>query len=269
LAALTVDTDELKKLPTRAGPDVPSTLLNNVAQMAAGIPLLFNTLNVRRAIIPAANGHCSARALARYYAALATGGSIPPPHSANSKPPLGSHVHAPKFPTAAPKKKKSAAKKGRSSTQGVQDASLSDKDGYSQLRTSDVDGEAAPAGGVSDSRLFSNDKILDAFMGVGEYESMAHPDGKFGLGFRRYNNSSGKLKCFGHSGMGGSTGYCDVENNFAIAVMVNKMSLGSVTRGIVRLVCEELGLPVPDEFSAAGEKGPDMVLNLAPSQQQR
>ncbi|GJM97534.1 hypothetical protein PR202_ga14466 [Eleusine coracana subsp. coracana] len=269
LAALTVDTDELQKLSGRTGPEVPSTLLNNVAQMASGIPVLFNTLNVRRAIIPAANGHCSARALARYYAALATGGSIPPPHSANSKPLLGSHMHTPKFPTTPPKKKKCTAKKGGRSTQGVQDASRSDKKGYSQLRTSDVDDEAASAGAGSVNRLFSNDKILDAFMGAGEYESMIHPNGKFGLGFRRYNNSSGKLKCFGHSGMGGSTGYCDVEHNFAIAVMVNKMSLGSVTRGIVRFVCEELGLPVPDEFSATGEKGPDMVLNLAPSQQQR
>uniref|UniRef100_A0A0A8Z915 Uncharacterized protein n=1 Tax=Arundo donax TaxID=35708 RepID=A0A0A8Z915_ARUDO len=44
------------------------------------------------------------------------------------------------------------------------------------------------------------------------------------------------------------------------------MSLGSVRRGIVRFVCEELGVPVPDEFSASGEKGPDMVLNLGPSQ---
>ncbi|KAK3134491.1 hypothetical protein QOZ80_6AG0549860 [Eleusine coracana subsp. coracana] len=269
LAALTVDTDELQKLSGRTGPEVPSTLLNNVAQMASGIPVLFNTLNVRRVIIPAANGHCSARALARYYAALATGGSIPPPHSANSKPLLGSHMHTPKFPTTPPKKKKCTAKKGGRSTQGVQDASLSDKKGYSQLRTSDVDDEAASAGAGSVSRLFSNDKIFDAFMGVGEYESMIHPNGKFGLGFRRYNNSSGKLKCFGHSGMGGSTGYCDVEHNFAIAVMVNKMSLGSVTRGIVRFVCEELGLPVPDEFSTTGEKGPDMGLNLASSQQQR
>ncbi|TVU07723.1 hypothetical protein EJB05_41090 [Eragrostis curvula] len=271
LAALTVDTDELQKLSGRTGPEVPSSLVNNVAQMATGIPVLFNTLNVRRAIIPAANGHCSARALARYYAALATGGCIPPPHTTNSKPTLGSHVHTPKFPTTTPKKKKGAAKKGGSSKQSVQDGSQTDKRGYSQLRTSDVDDEAAAtaAGGGGVSRIFSNDKILDAFMGVEEYDSMIHPNGKFGLGFRKYNNPSGKPKCFGHSGMGGSTGYCDVEHNFAIAVMVNKMSLGSVTRGIIRFVCEELGLPVPDEFSASGEKGPDMTLNLAPSQQQR
>ncbi|OEL25664.1 putative aarF domain-containing protein kinase 1 [Dichanthelium oligosanthes] len=269
LAALTVDTEELRKLSgIRAGPDVPPELLNNIAQMASGVPVLFNTLNVRRAIIPAANGHCSARALARYYAALARGGSVPPPHSASSKPPLGSHVHAPKFPTAPFKKKKGTEKKkGGSSTGNLQDASNTDKNGYSQLRTSDATEDEAGAG--SASRIFSSDKILDAFMGVGEYQSMIHPNGKFGLGFRRYNNPSGKLRCFGHSGMGGSTGFCDAENDFAIAVMVNKMSLGSVTRGIIRFVCEELGLPVPDEYSATGEKGPDMLLNLAPPQQLR
>ncbi|XP_066369379.1 uncharacterized protein [Miscanthus floridulus] len=274
LAALTVDTEELQKLSgIRAGADVPPALLNNIAQMASGLPALFNTLNVRRAIIPAANGHCSARALARYYAALATGGSVPPPHSSGSKPPLGSHVHTPKFPTAPLKKKKGTGKKGGSgSTGNLQDVSSTDKNGYSQLCTSDADSEAAAVvlGSGGSSRMFSSDKILDAFMGVGEYEGMAQQDGKFGLGFRRYDNaSSGKMRYFGHSGMGGSTGFCDVENNFAIAVMVNMLSLGSVTRGVIRLVLEELGLPVPDEYSATGEKGPDMVLNLTPPEQLR
>nr|TKW07689.1 hypothetical protein SEVIR_7G323400v2 [Setaria viridis] len=170
LATLTVDTEELQKLSgIRAGPGVPPELLSNIAQMASGVPVLFNTLNVRRAIIPAPNGHCSARALARYYAALATGGSIPPPHSADSKPPLGSHVHTPKFPTAPLKKKKGAGKKkGVGSTGNLQDVSNTDKNGYSQLRTSDANDEAAAGSG---GRIFSSDKILDAFMGVGEYQS--------------------------------------------------------------------------------------------------
>jgi aarF domain-containing kinase len=251
---------------------VPAALLNNIAQMASGVPAIFNTLNVRRAIIPAANGHCSARALARYYAALAAGGSVPPPHSSGAMPPLGSHVHTPKFPTAPLKKKKKGAGKKKGAAGGsmgdlkVQDISggSSDRNGYCQLRTSDADSEAGSGSGGG-GRMFGSDRILDAFMGVNEYEGMAHRDGKFGLGFRRYDDAgsgSGRLRCFGHSGMGGSTGFCDVENGFAIAVTVNKLSLGSVTRGVVRLVLEELGLPVPDEYSATGEKGPDMMLNL-------
>ncbi|XP_006656445.1 uncharacterized protein LOC102706948 [Oryza brachyantha] len=273
LAALTVDMEELEKLSGfRAGPEVPQELLSNVAQMATGLPVLFNTLNIRRAILPAANGHCSARALARYYAALGASGHVPPPHSGSSKPPLGSHVHTPKFPTmqSKKKKKKGASKKCSSdSEQNGHDASLTDKDGYTQLRTSDGDeGSMASAMSGSGSRMFSDGaKMLDAFMGVGDFSGMIHPNGKFGLGFRRYGDG-GKAKAtsstFGHSGMGGSTGFCDVEHGLAMAVTVNKMSLGGVTRRVVRLVCEELGVPVPDEFSVAGDKGPDMVLNLAP-----
>uniref|UniRef100_A0A0E0E5Z3 ABC1 atypical kinase-like domain-containing protein n=1 Tax=Oryza meridionalis TaxID=40149 RepID=A0A0E0E5Z3_9ORYZ len=271
LAALTVDMEELEKLSgLRAGSDVPQELLSNVAQMATGLPVLFNTLNIRRAILPAANGHCSARALARYYAALGAGGTIPPPHSGGgSEPPLGSHVHTPKFPTMPSKKKK---KKGGSKN----DVSVADKDGYTQLRTSDGSDEGSTASAVAGNgsgggSMFVDGgaKMLDAFMGVGDFSGMIHPNGKFGLGFRRYGYGAGAgekatAATFGHSGMGGSTGFCDVEHGLAMAVTVNKMSLGGVTRRVVRLVCEELGVPVPDEFSVAGDKGPDMVLNLAP-----
>ncbi|KAI4966504.1 hypothetical protein ZWY2020_040692 [Hordeum vulgare] len=261
LATLTVDMEEIQKLEgVSPGPDIPPELLSGIAQMAAGVPAMFNTLNVRRAIIPAANGHLSARALARYYAALAAGGAIPPPHSSNAKPLLGSHVHTPAFPTAATskKKKKGSSKKGSGSSL--------EKGEYVQLRTSDADSEASAATGGAGGRMFSNSDsgIMDAFMGVGEYSGMIHPNGKFGLGFRRYGKSGCAPTGFGHSGMGGSNGFCDPEHGFAIAVTVNKMALGSVTRRVVRLVCEELGVPVPDEFSVAGEKGPDMVLNLAP-----
>ncbi|KAF2302780.1 hypothetical protein GH714_008345 [Hevea brasiliensis] len=86
--------------------------LSDIAQQLCTLPALFNTLNVFVAIIPAANGHCSARALARYYAALVDGGTIPLPHSSFSKPPLGSHPHIPKFPS----EKTSKRQKGKSSS---------------------------------------------------------------------------------------------------------------------------------------------------------
>jgi aarF domain-containing kinase len=54
LAALTPDTFDISKMAT--------TLLT-----------LFNMLNVRHAILLSANEHCSTRALARYFAALADG----------------------------------------------------------------------------------------------------------------------------------------------------------------------------------------------------
>uniref|UniRef100_A0A0D9WTS6 ABC1 atypical kinase-like domain-containing protein n=1 Tax=Leersia perrieri TaxID=77586 RepID=A0A0D9WTS6_9ORYZ len=291
LAALTVDMEELEKLSGfRAGPEVPQELLNNVAQMATGLPVLFNTLNIRRAILPAANGHCSARALARYYAALGVGGAVPPPHSGCSSPPLGGHVHTPKFPTMPSSSKKKTKKKGTNSKKGGNfeqngggqhhhDVSQSDKNGYTQLRTSDgsddrSSSETAMAGTGTRMFIGDGDKMLEAFTGAGdEFAGMIHPNGKFGLGFRRYGYAAGggageegrrKTMTFGHSGMGGSTAFVDVEHGLAMAVTVNKMSLGGVTRRVVRLVCEELGVPVPDEFSVAGDKGPDMVLNLAP-----
>ena len=114
LAALTVDTADLSKVSALANrPDLPSTFQpQQIAQLATSLPVAFNTLNVRRAIIPAANGHVSARALARYYAALADGGKIPPPHSSASKPVLGSHPHIPKLSSSPkpPKTRKCSSK---------------------------------------------------------------------------------------------------------------------------------------------------------------
>lgn len=116
LATLTPDTEDLKKLSglsTRT--KLPSSLQpDNIIQLASVLPSVFNMLNIRRAIIPAANGHCSARALARYYAALVDGGVVPPPHSSSSKPALGSNPHIPKYPVqSSPKKQKgSRTKKG-------------------------------------------------------------------------------------------------------------------------------------------------------------
>ncbi|OAY83343.1 putative aarF domain-containing protein kinase 1 [Ananas comosus] len=265
-AALTVDREDLLKLSANgARPGMLTTLVEgNLAQVATGLPVLFNTLNIRRAIIPAANGHCSARALARYYAALATGGSIPPPHSPNSNPPLGSHTHIPKFPTFQPKKKRATKDatddlNTHGNTNEVANGNgYNNNKGYSLV---DIDEDEATRNG---SKLFTNPKIHDALMGVGDYANLVIPNGKFGLGFRRFSTASGKLTSFGHSGIGGSTGFCDVEHDFSIAVTVNKMSLGGVTRSIIQLVCAELNIPLPDEFSTFGEKGPDMQLNLGP-----
>ncbi|KAL9376030.1 hypothetical protein Peur_030150 [Populus x canadensis] len=101
LASLTLDEEDFSKLSKIASrPELPSTFQpENISQLVTAVPALFNMLNVRRAIIPSANGYCSARALARYYAALVDGGLVPPPHSSLSKPPLGTHPHILKFPS--------------------------------------------------------------------------------------------------------------------------------------------------------------------------
>lgn len=240
---------------------MPSSLQQvNLAEIVSTLPILFNTLNIRRAIIPAANGHCSARALARYYASLATGGLIPPPHSSMSKPLLGCHAHVPTFPSAKQSKKKwkmkeivSANKHSLSSITNGNSSHTANHNHYSIVANTEGDWKNI-------GRIFSNPKILDAFMGLGEYSDLVVPNGKFGLGFRNFYTATCNLSSFGHSGVGGSTGFCDIKHNFSIAITVNKMSLGGVTRSIVQLICSELNIPLPEEFSRFGEKGPDMQL---------
>lgn len=252
LATISLDTDELEMLmELNSMPDLPGSLMQgNIMQMVTGLPVLFNTLHIRRAIIPAANGHTTARALARYYAALATGGTIPPPHSNLSKPALGSHTHAPKFPPPKVKKRRGFVDFliGKTSPEKEnQDHSLN------EIIIEDGDGNV----GVSSKakKMFSNPQIRDAFMGVGDYSTLVFPNGSFGLGFRRFKSASGQITSFGHSGIGGSTGFCDIEHDFSMAITVNRLSLGGVTRRIVQLVCSELNVPVPDEFLGSGQMG--------------
>ncbi|KAJ1698222.1 hypothetical protein LUZ63_006734 [Rhynchospora breviuscula] len=263
LATLTVDMDDIEKvMQQRQNADMPANLTrSDLAQIVAGVPVVFNTLNIRRAIIPAANGHCSARALARYYASLGAAGQIPPPHSSNSKPSLGSHVHIPKLPSITVSKKKKGTNNGTSAQKANSKGYTLVSSNTNKHENDDIDNDIQQKA----TRIFENQKIHDAFMGTGDFSGLIYPDGKFGLGFRRYRNTDGNLTSFGHSGLGGSTGFCDVENNFAMAVTVNKMSLGGVTRSVVQLVCAELGIPLPDEFSSSGKKGPDMQLTLGSS----
>ena len=264
LAALTIDTDDLSKFSAISSrPELPSTFQpQQIAQMATNLPPIFNTLNVRRAIIPAANGHLSARALARYYAALADGGKIPPPHPSSSKPILGSHPHIPKLSSQkAPKKRKCigrtvatlpAVNKSYEKVSSKEDSEVTE--GRNTSTSSSSSGDTGSSNLDSNPRphvpgkVYRNPRIVDEFLGTGEYEDLTLPGGGFGLGFRRFSSKGGSTIAFGHSGMGGSTGFCDVTNRFSIAVTLNKMSFGGVTGKIVQLVCSELNIPVPDDF---------------------
>ncbi|KAK3007537.1 hypothetical protein RJ639_013502, partial [Escallonia herrerae] len=286
LATLTLDTDDLSKLSGMTSRnDLPSTFQpGDIAQLVTTLPAVFNTLDVRRAILPAANGHCSARALARYYASLVDGGVIPPPHSSLSKPPLGSHPHTPIFASKkTPKKRKgvnikelfaasdnissSEQRQNYDNSNGESSVGKADSNNYTRLASdSSCSNNSYPTTaekGTDDNhqtvcKIFSNPGIHDAFLGAGEYENLILPGGKFGLGFRRVCAKDGSIIGFGHSGMGGSTGYCDIRNRFAIAVTVNKMSFGAVTGRIIDFVCSELDIPLPEEFS----RGTDLQLNL-------
>ncbi|XP_014504335.1 uncharacterized protein LOC106764583 isoform X1 [Vigna radiata var. radiata] len=283
LAALTVDTDDLSKLSALSNrSDLPSTFQpQQIAQLTTTLPVVFNTLNARRAIIPAANGHLSARALARYYAALANGGKLPPPHSSASKPLLGSHPHIPKLNSSqkVPKKRKCIGRKQATVPAVSTNRSYEKVSCYDDLEAdegSNINRQSSSSDDTSSSRIgnnlkthvagtvYRNPRIIDEFMGTGDYENLALPNGGFGLGFKRFTSKDGSSIAFGHSGMGGSTGFCDVTNKFSIAVTLNKMSFGAVTGKIVQLVCSELNIPVPDDFLrfAVEQRGEDAQLQM-------
>ncbi|KAJ0101816.1 hypothetical protein Patl1_05452 [Pistacia atlantica] len=245
LASLTLDIDEFNTLSESHHPDLPSMMQpEQFIQLAKTFPPLFNMLNLRRGIMPATNGHCSARAVARYYAALADGGVVPPQHSSLSKPTLGSHTHILKFNSQEksnkPKHKKSkevpAGPKYKTNNNGSHSRDASG-DGYTRLTNT---------GG----KIFSNPRIHDAFLGVGDYGNSVLPNGQFGLGFKRHTAKDGLFISFGHSGMGGSTGFCDIKHRFAIVVTLNKLSFGAMTARIIDFVCSELNIPMPVEFLA-------------------
>ncbi|KAG0473941.1 hypothetical protein HPP92_015276 [Vanilla planifolia] len=249
LATLSLDSGDLERLATiQLRPETPDALRQeNLFEMVISLPVLFNSLNVRRATIPASNGHCSARALARYYAALATGGKIPPLHSTLSKPALGDHPHHPKFPSIkkTPKNRKCSIRAPSFSCSPFSHGN--DNIGYNVVNNIASEDDA------QQRTLFDDPNIRDAFLGSGDFSTMVLPGGSFGLGFKRLQHGGDQnLTMFGHSGIGGSTGFCDAAHDFAIAVTVNRMSLGGVTRRIVQLVCSELNIPVPDEFSGHG-----------------
>ncbi|KAH7524231.1 hypothetical protein FEM48_Zijuj06G0097300 [Ziziphus jujuba var. spinosa] len=252
LATIAVDTDSMVKFSKLGNqPILPSSLQRaNIPQIAPKIAATFNMLNIRRAIMPSSNGHCSARALTRYYAALVDGGVVPPPHSSSSKPPLGSRSHIPTFSSQNSPKRQQDHKKDDGN--GNHSSGNTSSDSFTEL----VDHDAKPSTNYV-GKIFRNSRIHNAFLGVGEYRNLAQPDGKFGLGFIRYISKEGSLIGFGHAGLGGSAGFCDIENRFAISVTLNNMSFGDLTASIIHLICSELNITVPKEFSIFIEKGPD------------
>ncbi|CAI9284923.1 unnamed protein product [Lactuca saligna] len=239
LATLTYDKTEFSMfVALTATPEfmshVPSSFTPNILDV---LITSSNTLNVRCAILPASNGHFSARALARYYATLVDGGVVPPSQS-SSLPPLGSHPHHP----------------------------ITHSHTTNPNRGSDLNIEVLESDDTNDeidSKIFSTQKskLHDLFLGNGVNKDLILPNGKFGLGFHRINNIDGSMIGFGHAGLGGSTGYCDINNRFSIAVTLNKLSFGPLVAEIIQFICSELDLPVPDDYAGSWEFTKKPVFN--------
>ncbi|KAL8264065.1 hypothetical protein R6Q59_022195 [Mikania micrantha] len=238
LATLTLDLSDLNmSIPKPA--IIPSSF--TFEKISALIPL-SNTLNVRRAILPAANGHFSARAVARYYAALVDGGVVPPRHSSSSLPPLGSHPQRPTFPS----KKTSSSRKDRRKTDSS-GPTTPNSDLYIRIPESEDTIDEV------ETKIFDapKEKLHDAFLGIGDYKDLTFKNGRFGLGFKLVRTTDGSVIGFGGSGLGGSTAYCDINNRFAIGVTLNKLSFGALTGEIIRFICSELDLPVPEDYAVS------------------
>ncbi|KAL8238991.1 hypothetical protein R6Q59_015558 [Mikania micrantha] len=250
LATLTLDTNDLSRLApkpdtSRSSSSISTTLPSSFTfEMIAALIPLSNTLNVRRAILPAANGHFSARAVARFYAAMVDGGIVPPRHSSSSLPPLGSHPHHPTFSS-----KKTSVNKKDGSKKDLNGSISPKSDLYIRIPETDDTSEEV------DTKIFTHPKtkLHNAFLGSGDYKDLVFPNGKFGLGFRKFQTTNGSIFGFGHSGIGGSIGYCDINNRFAITVTLNKLSFGALTGEIIRFVCSELNLPVPQDYAGSRE----------------
>ena len=230
---------------------IAGSVADDFFSVVAAMPVLFNMLFIRRAVIPAANGHFSARALARYYAVLGASADCDASvYTSSSKPPLGSH---PQIPTLQPKDAKDVNTRCRRKGQKVDKEELSEES---------TNGDSSSH---SAKKLFKDPKIHNAFLGTEEYDDLAQTAGPFGLGFRRYTLSEGtnnRYLAFGHSGIGGCTAFASPEHNFALAITINKMSRGSVTAKIVKFICAELNLPCPDQYAEHSMMGPDMNLGL-------
>ncbi|XP_047970705.1 uncharacterized protein LOC125213942 isoform X2 [Salvia hispanica] len=277
LATLTSDAEDIKRLSemAKSRPDIPASFqsqMQDPSEIASALPALFNTLFARRAIIPSANAHCSARALARYYAALVDQGAIPPPHASPAEPKLGSHPHIPKFTSPKSTKKRKGSKHSRNNSKDGSSSKKASGANYTKVPSEDVSSSSSSisvaigehGNDQTTAKLFTNSRIHYAFVGAGDYEELTLPGGQFGLGFKRSYSEDGKLIGFGHSGLGGSTGYCDIENRFSIGVTLNKLNMGGVTAKIMQLVCSELNIPLPADFYRFSERIADDDSNIAP-----
>lgn len=141
-------------------------------------PCMFNTKKIRESCIPSANGHFSARALAKFIAAIGTGGKL-----------------------------------------------------------------------IGGRRILTQESALEISKVRAVEEHAVQNDIKWCLGVRRFSimDSEGRERntVWGHSGMGGSIAIYDPENDIAIAITVNKLTLDrEFTRTVLNHIVQELGMGV-------------------------
>ena len=198
----------------------------------------FNHPSLRAACLPSANGHFSARALARLYAALADDGAVggarlvAPGRVAQMMgplwvdPPSGAGVADGAPPPPAPARPSTA--NGGAAGDAGSDSSGADGDG-------DGDGDGGAAAMLSD--------------GVA-----------WGAGLRLYDTVSRRgavtpRAALGHSGIGGSMAFAVPGRRLAVAVTVNRLEAVNVAAAAAVLtVCKVLDVPPPATYAGMRDK---------------
>ncbi|GKC62458.1 beta-lactamase/transpeptidase-like protein [Tanacetum coccineum] len=112
-------------------------------------------------------------------------------------------------------------------------------------------------------KIFTNTRknIHDACLGSGNYKDLILKNGQFGLGFIRLKVTDGSVIRFGHTGLGGCTAYCDINNRFAISMTLNKLPSGTLPGEIIHFICLELDLRVQEDYAKSRDFSENPKIN--------
>ncbi|KAJ0102121.1 hypothetical protein Patl1_05426 [Pistacia atlantica] len=187
LATLTMDEYDLKKYADKSYHSPTPEFQRQsceIITIITNLPVSSNILYVRVLSYSASNLHCSAHALARYYAALADGGVIHPHIPLYPSHHLVVTLTSPHFLHKRSQKNQKVRKTRRYLVLQRTKQIIKGKDASGDDNTRPIN-----IGG----KIFSNPKIHDAFGGVGDYEHLALLDGPFGLWFKRNKADNGSI----------------------------------------------------------------------------
>eukprot|EP00899_Mesostigma_viride_P006637 jgi/Mesvir1/15975/Mv08284-RA.1 len=262
----------------------PSSPVNPVAMLLA-----FNNLLLRRACIPAANGHFTARALARYYAMIVEGGRVPPrPMPVDAPACLGSRDGSPSGPVQLFRSGMEILDAMRATGPFAHLAPQDSKFGLGFRRypsasaKEEVDVAPSAAQGQEKNTLSGAGTRMDA---AGASAALGDKSSAGSSTHRRSASGSNSVTrarpefsgqtssvaqapaapcvgyAFGHGGVGGSLTYCDPKHRMAVAVVVNLLSGDRrIASEVLLHVGHELGV------SISLHDGPMQQASVAPDQ---
>jgi aarF domain-containing kinase len=194
-------------------------------------PLMYNTRKVRQACIPSANGHFSARALARFFGALGNGGSIDGVRLVSDET-LAAMAHREAIEQATPQAQEMMRRLGiRYACRPLPPPPTHTHTCACRMAAAVLTRTPCLAGACSN----------------------AGGERQWGLGFRIYGFKDGskpvRYSGLGHTGLGGSVAFADLHTKTSVAVTVNALSLGKeAVNDVIKVVCQELGIGTPVEF---------------------